>query len=131
MDQQNNQREELRLQSAINTARGHMLDNINKTNANFFLGLTTQKQGIERRKGSVADDQQKLELFGEDPFRYDNPDRQFKADQKLRRKILGEEQDIRRDESVIRAKEEVQKLLSNEKIEKDFDPSIGCSIKWK
>jgi hypothetical protein len=25
----------------------------------------------------------------------------------------------------------MQKLLSGEKIEKDFDPSIGCSIKWK
>jgi len=25
----------------------------------------------------------------------------------------------------------IQKLLANEKIEKDFDPSIGCSIKWK
>ena len=25
----------------------------------------------------------------------------------------------------------MQKLLANEKIEKDFDPSIGCSIKWK
>ncbi len=25
----------------------------------------------------------------------------------------------------------MEKLLANEKIEKDFDPSIGCSIKWK
>ena len=25
----------------------------------------------------------------------------------------------------------IKKLLSGEKIEKDFDPSIGCSIKWK
>lgn len=25
----------------------------------------------------------------------------------------------------------IEKLLSNKKIEKDFDPSIGCSIKWK
>ncbi len=25
----------------------------------------------------------------------------------------------------------MQKLLDGEKIEKDFDPSIGCSIKWK
>ena len=25
----------------------------------------------------------------------------------------------------------IQKLLLNEKIEKEFDPSIGCSIKWK
>jgi peroxiredoxin len=25
----------------------------------------------------------------------------------------------------------VRKLLNGEKIEKDFDPSIGCSIKWK
>ncbi|MDH3611625.1 MAG: thioredoxin family protein [Nitrosopumilus sp.] len=25
----------------------------------------------------------------------------------------------------------IGKMLSNEKIEKDFDPSIGCSIKWK
>ena len=25
----------------------------------------------------------------------------------------------------------IQKLLSGQKIEKDFDPSIGCSIKWK
>ena len=25
----------------------------------------------------------------------------------------------------------VRKLLGGEKIEKDFDPSIGCSIKWK
>ena len=25
----------------------------------------------------------------------------------------------------------IEKMLSNEKIEKDFDPSIGCSIKWK
>jgi len=25
----------------------------------------------------------------------------------------------------------IEKLLSGEKIEKDFDPSIGCSIKWK
>ena len=25
----------------------------------------------------------------------------------------------------------MQKLLRDEKIEKDFDPSIGCSIKWK
>ena len=24
----------------------------------------------------------------------------------------------------------IEKMLSNEKIEKDFDPSIGCSIKW-
>ena len=25
----------------------------------------------------------------------------------------------------------IEKLLSDQKIEKDFDPSIGCSIKWK
>ena len=25
----------------------------------------------------------------------------------------------------------IEKFLNNEKIEKDFDPSIGCSIKWK
>jgi hypothetical protein len=25
----------------------------------------------------------------------------------------------------------MQKLIAGEKIEKDFDPSIGCSIKWK
>jgi peroxiredoxin len=25
----------------------------------------------------------------------------------------------------------VRKLLRGEKIDKDFDPSIGCSIKWK
>ncbi|HSB83444.1 MAG TPA: thioredoxin family protein [Nitrosarchaeum sp.] len=25
----------------------------------------------------------------------------------------------------------IKKLLAGEKIEKDFDPSIGCSIKWK
>jgi hypothetical protein len=25
----------------------------------------------------------------------------------------------------------MEKLLSGEKIEKTFDPSIGCSIKWK
>ena len=25
----------------------------------------------------------------------------------------------------------IEKLLTGEKIEKDFDPSIGCSIKWK
>ena len=25
----------------------------------------------------------------------------------------------------------IQKFLDGEKIEKDFDPSIGCSIKWK
>jgi len=25
----------------------------------------------------------------------------------------------------------IEKMLSNEKIEPDFDPSIGCSIKWK
>jgi len=27
--------------------------------------------------------------------------------------------------------ENIQKILKNEKIVKDFDPSIGCSIKWK
>ena len=25
----------------------------------------------------------------------------------------------------------VRKLLKGERLEKDFDPSIGCSIKWK
>ncbi|MGI0073645.1 MAG: thioredoxin family protein, partial [Nitrosotalea sp.] len=25
----------------------------------------------------------------------------------------------------------IEKLLSGKKIEKDFDPSMGCSIKWK
>jgi hypothetical protein len=25
----------------------------------------------------------------------------------------------------------MKKLIAGEKIEKDFDPSIGCSIKWK
>ena len=25
----------------------------------------------------------------------------------------------------------IEKFLAGEKIEKDFDPSIGCSIKWK
>jgi hypothetical protein len=25
----------------------------------------------------------------------------------------------------------VRKVLRGEKIEKEFDPSIGCSIKWK
>ena len=25
----------------------------------------------------------------------------------------------------------MEKLLAGKKIEKDFDPSIGCSIKWK
>jgi hypothetical protein len=25
----------------------------------------------------------------------------------------------------------VRKILKGEKVEKDFDPSIGCSIKWK
>src|SRR5215207_4511969 len=28
-------------------------------------------------------------------------------------------------------KENIQKVLRDEKIVKDFDPSIGCSIKWK
>ena len=28
-------------------------------------------------------------------------------------------------------KENIQKVLKDEKIVKDFDPSIGCSIKWK
>lgn len=28
-------------------------------------------------------------------------------------------------------KENIQKVLKDEKILKDFDPSIGCSIKWK
>ena len=27
--------------------------------------------------------------------------------------------------------ENIKKLLNGQKIEKDFDPSIGCSIKWK
>ena len=27
--------------------------------------------------------------------------------------------------------ENIQKILKGEKIERDFDPSIGCSIKWK
>jgi len=27
--------------------------------------------------------------------------------------------------------ENIKKMLAGEKIEKDFDPSIGCSIKWK
>jgi len=27
--------------------------------------------------------------------------------------------------------ENIEKFLNGEKIEKDFDPSIGCSIKWK
>ncbi len=25
----------------------------------------------------------------------------------------------------------IEKLLAGEKIEKNFDPSIGCSIKWR
>jgi hypothetical protein len=25
----------------------------------------------------------------------------------------------------------IRKLLNGEKIEKDFDPSVGCSIKWR
>jgi len=25
----------------------------------------------------------------------------------------------------------IQKFLNGDKIEKDFEPSIGCSIKWK
>jgi hypothetical protein len=25
----------------------------------------------------------------------------------------------------------IETMISNKKIEKDFDPSIGCSIKWK
>jgi hypothetical protein len=25
----------------------------------------------------------------------------------------------------------MKKLIAGEKIENDFDPSIGCSIKWK
>ena len=25
----------------------------------------------------------------------------------------------------------IERLLAGKKIEKDFDPSIGCSIKWK
>jgi hypothetical protein len=28
-------------------------------------------------------------------------------------------------------KNNIRKILNSEKIEKDFDPSIGCSIKWK
>ena len=28
-------------------------------------------------------------------------------------------------------KENIQNVLKDEKILKDFDPSIGCSIKWK
>ena len=27
--------------------------------------------------------------------------------------------------------ENIKKILNAERIEKDFDPSIGCSIKWK
>jgi hypothetical protein len=27
--------------------------------------------------------------------------------------------------------ENIKKLLNGQKIEKEFDPSIGCSIKWK
>ena len=27
--------------------------------------------------------------------------------------------------------ENIKKVLNGEQIERDFDPSIGCSIKWK
>jgi hypothetical protein len=27
--------------------------------------------------------------------------------------------------------ENIEKILNGQKIEKEFDPSIGCSIKWK
>ena len=33
--------------------------------------------------------------------------------------------------SVDTMKENIKKMLSGEKIEKYFDPSLGCSIKWK
>jgi hypothetical protein len=37
-------------------------------------------------------------------------------------------EDIATEKTMI---DNIQKFLNQENIEKDFDPSIGCSIKWK
>ena len=56
----------------------------------------------------------------------------FNSDQKL--VFHGRIDDAMNPDAVANEKvmiNNIEKFLNGEKIEKDFDPSIGCSIKWK
>ena len=81
-----------------------------------FDYLVDETQEIAKKYGAVCTP---------DPFLFD-------SDRKL--VFHGRIDDAMNPDAVANEKvmiNNIEKFLNDEKIEKDFDPSIGCSIKWK
>ena len=81
-----------------------------------FDYLVDETQEIAKKYGAVCTP---------DPFLFD-------SDRKL--VFHGRIDDAMNPDAVANEKvmiNNIEKFLNGEKIEKDFDPSIGCSIKWK
>ena len=81
-----------------------------------FDYLVDEKQDVAKRSGAVCTP---------DPFLFDE-DRKLifhgRIDNAMNPDAIATENTMQ---------DNLKKFLAGEKIEKDFDPSIGCSIKWK
>ena len=81
-----------------------------------FDYLLDETQDIAKKYGAMCTP---------DPFLFDK-DRNLVFHGKIDNAMKPE--DVTTEKTMIK---NIEKLLAGEKIEKDFDPSIGCSIKWK
>jgi peroxiredoxin len=81
-----------------------------------FTYLVDETQEVAKRYGAVCTP---------DPFLFDN-DRRLVFHGRIDNAMKPE--DSPTEKTMI---SNVEKLLAGKKIEKDFDPSMGCSIKWK
>jgi len=81
-----------------------------------FTYLVDETQEIAKKYGAVCTP---------DPFLFDKEERLVfhgKIDNAMK------PEDRPTEKTMI---QNIEKVLSEKKIEKDFDPSMGCSIKWK
>jgi len=81
-----------------------------------FVYLVDDSQEIAKKYGAICTP---------DPFLFDS-DRKLIFHGRIDNAMKPE--DIATEKTMIN---NIQKFLNQENIEKDFDPSIGCSIKWK
>ena len=81
-----------------------------------FTYLVDETQEIAKKYGAVCTP---------DPFLFDQ-ERKLAFHGRIDNAISSE--DVATEKTMIN---NIEKLLSGKKIEKDFDPSLGCSIKWK
>ena len=81
-----------------------------------FTYLVDDSQEIAKKYGAICTP---------DPFLFDS-DRKLIFHGRIDNAMKPE--DIATEKTMI---DNIQKFLNQENIEKDFDPSIGCSIKWK